>query len=257
MARFNQPSMPTVAFNIGTPFSIDKQRGMGQIALGELRKEDLERFCEVLNSAKHPELREHLRELVKAWQDSGPNLEKMIWGSHKHLHNYLEALYSRVSWMPTTGGRAMLFIIPAARELAELVGQERVYRQKPNGTWMFNSEAEAWIEFGLFTLNPHCEELAGPCARCGNYYVKKRASQKVYCSRRCGNAATAVVRTAERIADEREGKIVRAKAAMKKWGSTATRQDWKDWVAQKTGIDPRFLTRAVTKGDLVPPQKKR
>ena len=44
---------------------------------------------------------------------------------------------------------------------------------------------------------------------------------------------------------------------MKKWESMATRQDWKHWVAQKTGIDPRFLTRAVTKGDLVPPKKEK
>jgi hypothetical protein len=263
MARFKQPSMPylpTVAFNIGTPFNIDTHGSTGQIALGELRKEDLERFCELLNSDKHPELREHLRELVKAWQDSGPNLEKMIWGSHKHLHNYLEALYSRVSWMPTTGGRAMLFVIPDVRQLAELVGQERVYRQKPNGTWMFNREAEAWKEFGYFTLNPHCEELAGPCARCGNYYVKKRKSQKVYCSRRCGNAATAVVRTAKKVKDERQKKTLRAKALIRKWNTLKGRSGlvWKEWLRkQEPSITDKFVTRRVNAGELPEPKAGR
>jgi hypothetical protein len=44
---------------------------------------------------------------------------------------------------------------------------------------------------------------------------------------------------------------------MKKWKSVNTRKDWKHWVAQRTGIDLRFLTRAVTKGDLVPSKKER
>ena len=44
---------------------------------------------------------------------------------------------------------------------------------------------------------------------------------------------------------------------MKKWKPTAIRQDWKHWVAKKTGIDPRFLTRAVTKGDLAPPKQEK
>jgi len=135
------------------------------------------------------------------------------------------------------------------------VGQERVYQEMPDGSWKLTPEAEAWIAFGFFTLNPHCEEVAGPCARCGRYYVKKRASQKVYCSRRCGNAATAIARTHERIASERRSKIARASAAIKKWKSTTTRQDWKRWVAKRTGIDPRFLTRAVAKGDLVSPKR--
>jgi hypothetical protein len=221
--------------------------------LGEQRKEDLERFCDLLNSTVKSELRERLRELVKAWQDSGPNLEQMMCGSHKHLLAPLQAICAG-DWTPTNGGRAILYAYHAVDRVAEIVGQDRVWRKAPDGADLLTPEAEAWIAFGSFTMNPHCEELAGPCARCGNYYVKKRSSQKVYCSRRCGNAATAVARTRERIASERRGKLARASAAMKKWESVATRQDWKHWVAKKTGIDPRFLTRAVAKGDLMPPK---
>ncbi len=118
-------------------------------------------------------------------------------------------------------------------------------------------ERYAALLFHVGTLNPEWDKLAGPCARCGNYYIKKRASQDVYCSRRCGNAATAVTRTRERTHSERKGKLRRAKTAIRKWRSVKTQQDWKSWVARTTKIDPRFLTRAVNKGDLVPPKKGR
>lgn len=113
-----------------------------------------------------------------------------------------------------------------------------------------------WL-FAHLVTNRLCEKLAGPCARCGRYYIKRHALQTVYCSRRCGNAATALARTRERIQVERSEKLDRAKAAMKKWERATTQQDWKSWVAQKTKIDARFLTRAVHKGDLVPPPKRR
>ena len=64
--------------------------------------------------------------------------------------------------------------------------------------------------FHLLTVIPRCDKIAGPCPRCDRYYIKKRASQTVYCSRRCGNAATAVARTRERIASERRDKLARA-----------------------------------------------
>ena len=71
-------------------------------------------------------------------------------------------------------------------------------------------------------------------------------SQKVYCSRRCGNAATAVARTRARIKNERKDKLTRAKAAIKEWRNAKTQEYWKRWVSQKTGIDLRFLTRNFT-----------
>jgi hypothetical protein len=250
MKRSRRPAAPfpsTIAFDTYE----------GQVSLGEQSKADLERICELLNSAERPELREHLREPVKAWQESGPNLEKMMWGSHKHIRDCLWTLCSGAAWMPTTEGRAMLFPHPDYSRLEGLIGRERVNKQKPDGEWMLNPEVEAWKEFGYFTLNPHCEELAGPCMRCGNYYVKKRASQKVYCSRRCGNAATAVARTSERLANERKDKLERAQAAIEKWIRTKTQQGWKHWVANKTGIDLRFLTRAVNERNLIPPKLER
>jgi hypothetical protein len=252
MRRFKQPAtpyLPTVVF--------DSYKG--QVALGEQRKEDLERFCDLLNSAEQPELKENLRQLVQAWQESGPNLEKMMWGSHKHLRDYLGALCGRAFWMPTTGGRAMLFPNPDYKRLEGLIGQDRVFRQKPDGTWMLNPEAEAWKEFGFFTLNPHCEELAGPCARCGNYYVKKRATQKVYCSRRCGNSATAVVRTRSRLKTEHKDKLNRAKSAIREWNAlkAPSALDWKEWFGKRVpDVSPKFVTRWVNQNKLPRPKEQ-
>src|ERR1035441_8358600 len=192
MTRFKLPSTPyppTVRFIIG-PVG----QGSRGVALGEQGKEHLERFCELLNSTELPELKEQLRQLVARWQASGPNLMKMmlsrvgtdIW--QPETYELVQNLFTAY-WDPTKHGRAILHVVPNNTQLERLFGEKRIYR-------------DAWIEFGLFVLNPSCEELAGPCARCGNYYVKKRRSQKGYCSRQCGNAATSIARMTEKRSEE-------------------------------------------------------
>ena len=109
-----------------------------------------------------------------------------------------------------------------------------------------------WIIFFLID-NPLAEKLAGPCARCGDFFIKKRASQNVYCSRKCGNAATAVVRRREQMKEERQAKLLLVRAALGQWSKTLTNEGWKHWVANKAGVDLRFITQAVTKGDIMPP----
>ena len=130
-----------------------------------------------------------------------------------------------------------------------------VEKPDPGGPQMRPERYAAYL-FHVGTLNPEWDKVAGPCARCGNYYIKKRASQKVYCSRRCGSAATAVERTRERTQSERKGKLRRAKAAIREWRSAKPLGDWKRWVAQKTDIDLRFLTRNFTETGGVKPTKK-
>lgn len=224
--------------------------------LADQGKAALYEICGALNSETYRELRLHLRAWVEAWQASGPNLKKMFGSLHSPQREAL-TVAMRTIWIPADGAKAELLFVPDYPELERLLGEQRVWLKGVDDKRRLTPEVEAMTLFHLLAVAPGCEKIAGPCLRCGRYYIKKRASQKVYCSRRCGNAATAVVRTRERIADERKEKLVRAKAAMKKWKSTATRQDWKHWVAQKTEIDLRFLTRAVTKGDLVPPDKEK
>lgn len=224
--------------------------------LADQGKAALNDVCGALNSGTHRELRFHLRAWVKAWQDSGPNLRK-LYSTLPEPQRMALTVAMRTLWVPAHGAKAELLFVPDYPELEKLLGEERVWLTGTDGNRKLTPDVEAMTLFHLLTVTPGCEKIAGPCPRCDRCFIKKRASQKVYCSRRCGNAATAVARTRERIADERRDKLARAKAAMKKFDLAATRQDWKHWVTQKTGIDPRFLTRAVTKGDLVPPKKEK
>ena len=143
-------------------------------------------------------------------------------------------------------------------QLERAFGGKRIFREKPDGTQVLIPVLEAWVEFGIFTLNPFCEELAGPCARCANYYVKKRATQKVYCSRRCGNASTAVVRTRARLKAEHKDKLNLAKSAIREWNALAPRPalDWKQWFTKHVpDISPKFVTRWVNQNKLPRPKE--
>jgi hypothetical protein len=177
----------------------------------------------------------------------GGNLKKMMDGDPELAEAVAEVCVTR--WMPSTNQRAYLVLQPSwehiwKRELTP----ERVDRMRP--------ERYAALLFHVGTLNPEWDKLAGPCARCKRYYLKKRASQKVYCSRRCGNTATAVARTRERLDKEHADKLRRAQAAMQKWTTNPTNDDWKVFVSEReSDITPKFLTRAVNKGQLKPPTK--
>ena len=262
MTRFKQPSttyQPTVTFALG--------QGRGGVALGEQGKEHLERFCELLNSTEQSELKDHLRQLVEVWQESGPNLKKMMSGpvemmsetdsyTFSSAYEIVKDLFT-TSWAPTRWGRGNLCVVRNDTQLERLFGGERIYRKLPDGTRTLIPVVESWVEFGFFTLNPYCEELAGPCARCGNYFVKKRRSQKVYCSRQCGNAATAVVRTAEKVKAERDEKMVRAKALIRTWNTLKSRSGlvWKVWLKEhEPSITDKFVTRRVNMGELPEPK---
>jgi hypothetical protein len=69
--------------------------------------------------------------------------------------------------------------------------------------------------FDALIVNPLWAKLAGPCARRDNYYIKKRASQSLDCSRRCGDAATAVNSTRERNKKARNDKLRRARVGIR------------------------------------------
>jgi hypothetical protein len=160
-------------------------------------------------------------------------------------------------WTPQDNGRALLLLMPDYRSLESVLGRDRVFEQQPDGRWTVKPEAEALTLFHLFTLNPDCKELAGPCPQCGNYYVKKRASQKVYCSRRCGNAATAVDRTRAKSKAEHKDKMRRAKSVIQIWNGLENRStlDWKEWLNKHAkGISPKFVTRWVNKKELPRPK---
>ena len=225
------------------PVLVDLQEAFPQARFFHLDRRDLDHIVETLNQKPRggtSPYAEALIRLMERLKGCGGNLKKMMDGDPELAEAVAEVCVTR--WMPSTTGRAYLVLQPSWEHILKReLTPKQVDRMRP--------ARYAALLFHVGTLNPEWDKLAGPCARCGRYYLKKRASQKVYCSRRCGNAATAVERTRGRIKAERRDKIDRAKTAMKEWKRAKTLQDWKRWVSQKTGIDLRFLTRNF-KGEL-------
>jgi hypothetical protein len=204
-----------------------------QVLVGEPSRKDLEEIRRVLNSKTAKGALE-LQRLVNAWFASGPNLKKMLhadrdlWGA---VQNSWTSLY-----VPTETGRAHIVLFP------EGPGENRE-----------SSEDEARRLFAALTLNPQNNLLAGPCARCGNYYLKKTRRQKVYCSQRCGTAATALSAVSKKRAGEHAQRLSSARTALSAWKPTSDEQGWKKAISRRTRLSVQWLSRAANKGELCPP----
>jgi hypothetical protein len=216
--------------------------------LNEPSRKELEHICCVLNGEKQPEVRLSLSRLVKSWQASGPNLKKMMHVDFQQWGDVQESW--KAQWVPTPTGRAQLLLLPdlpAGHMKKEKDGR---YRPTPEG-W-------ALVLFYSLTLNPEWDRLGGPCERCARYYVMNTIRHKKYCSRRCSSFATATASTKKRLAAEHADKLRRAHAAAQMWSETRTSLDWKQWVSRKEpDVTPKWLTRAVNKGELGSPQSRR
>jgi hypothetical protein len=174
-----------------------------------------------------------LRELVQCWQAYGSDLQKFhradptTWAD---LHQYLKNHAPLLSYTPGSGG-------------ANLISDPN-----PGKT----PYQEAIRFFLMLILNPEWNRLAGPCARCDNFYIRGSARNKVYCSRSCGTRATALAATKSKRDEERAEKLRRVTDLCQRWRRSNTKKDWKDWICQHD-ISKTFLTRAVNKGDLKAP----
>lgn len=202
---------------------------------GKIRQEQIlgpdDARAEEIRQQETPPL---LREIVQSWKSSGPDLFKFS------IHN--RTLWTEIEkqWKKTPtklvgapgGGAAIFWNAISSRDPQE--------------------EAFRW--FIELLVNPECERLAGPCARCGSYYIRGSIRNKSYCSRSCGTRATAKAATAKRRATEKTEKLLRASKLIQKWSSARAEMDWKQWVSRRRDITPKFLTRAVNSGELVPPK---
>jgi hypothetical protein len=213
-----------------------------------LDRRDLDHIVEVLNRKPQGGLSpyaEALTCLMERLNGCGGNLKKMMDGDPELGKVMAEVCVTR--WMPSTNRTAHLVLQPSWEHIL-MPGQ--VARMRP--------ERYAAVLFHVGTLNPEWHRLGGPCARCGRYYLKKRKSQKVYCSQRCGNATTATVRTRRQRQANHADKLRRAKAAMREWTTAHTNHNWKVFVSKRElDITPKFLTRSVNKGELKAPTKGR
>lgn len=173
-------------------------------------------------------MQEELKSLVKAWQDSGPDLNELF-ASNPDVRNWQAG--GRMSVSPTPGPRGYLDWHPESRQ--------------------DNSPKNQALElFMLLITNPNWESLGGPCARCKRYYLKRTKRQKVYCSGTCARKQTATTAMQTKRKKENSQKIALARNFIAKAPRSA---DWKRWVTRTSGITLRWLTRAINDGRLSVP----
>ena len=174
-----------------------------------------------------------MRRLIGLWEAEGRKIELLLRNHPEVRGNCRE-------------GNAML--LPRRDGPAQLAWFPRLRTED-----LSRGEAEAWNLFIRFLLNPKATLLGGPCARCGSYFEKRDPRQKTYCSRSCGRSRTAAAVTKERRERTYREKIGTVELAQKTWERRGRRGDWKKWVAYETGFNVRFITQAVTRGNLMPP----
>jgi hypothetical protein len=182
-------------------------------------------------------LQAELRRLVGAWSQSGPNVRKLL-ASEPILAQESQKLQAHL--VPANTGVAKLTYTPFPETLNHV---------KPLTT--------ARGLFIGFLLNPYNERLSGPCAYCGQYFVKKTQRKKtVYCSGLCGHRVTS------RIANQKERERVhveqlqRVEKSLAEWSVAMTGKDWKEWVHGDTQISKNSLTRAEKRGEISVPVKR-
>lgn len=171
-----------------------------------------------------------LRQLVQKWMDSGPDLIKMF-KNEPQLAPLLSR--GRTNFYPVHDGRGHLDWIPTIASMSR-----PSYRE------------QALKDFMILITNPLWELLGGPCARCGDYYLKKVKRQKIYCSRSCGSKITAIDAMKRRRQEEHAKKIRYVQDAINEWSKSKRRLPWKDWVANRTCYTTRWITRAANNGSL-------
>src|ERR1035441_10147191 len=203
------------------------------VLLLEPSVDDLKSTCYVLNTKEPVRLCSELRRLVKAWLESGPDLKKMLEADKVLSRN---VRHGRTLLVATGGGRGHLLWLP-----------------NPPCSSPASWDYQALAMFMDLIVHPYWEKLGGPCARCGDYYIKKTRRQKVYCSQRCGSANTALPAVRKKRAGEHARKLHSAQEALLHWKPTSNERGWKEWISKRTGLSINWLTRAVNKGELFPP----
>lgn len=192
----------------------------------------LQSLCDLLNSrgiatvldGQQPEVRDDMfRVLVKRWLDAG-GLMQMVKNDPGLGLDVSEA------WKPYfrfAGTGAEWSAIPI-----------------PSQTRVPSTSEWAIRHFALLMLNPMRDNLRGPCLRpgCQRYYIKKRKT-KVYCSRSCGNTASASRSNAALAKAEREAL---RKSAAKFWPQWTPRKhpNRSFWIAGRiNGSHVRMRTK--------------
>jgi hypothetical protein len=208
------------------------------VFVGEPCAGDLERICDVLNSSAYPNRQRELRQFVQRWRVSGPNLEKMLDEDEALADELQNSWFGK--YISGAHGRAHILLRPKKLK--------------------HNDHEYAVGMFAALTLHPECERLQGPCAyrRCGKYYLQKTRRKTDFCSRPCQQKAGGLRHRQAQLTELRNEKLRKAEVAIRQWRTSRKRLDWMTWVCRHIPeITRTFLTRAVNKGDLIPPTDNR
>jgi hypothetical protein len=185
-------------------------------------------------------MRKNLIRYVDTWYEVKPNFKSWVEKNPKLSELLLRAAHqTRYEVIPTVAAGAILSrVSPSLRT--------RGIRAKA-------AHDAAWLFIDLVTGSVPYD--VGKCERCAGYYLNFSGHRnKVFCSRRCATASSAEKATRERRMKEKRVKLTRAAELCKVWKSAAAKQaDWKQWVAKRSGLTPKWLTRAVNRGELRPP----
>lgn len=117
---------------------------------------------------------------------------------------------------------------------------------------------EAAIQFNRLLNNSQHALLGGPCRyeKCQKWFVKKTRRSSFYCSRKCGGND----RKGDDRTNERVKKLEDVQQAIQNYEAARGRGrfanlGWKEYVRQATGVSKKWLTCALIKCDIVPPEE--
>jgi hypothetical protein len=184
---------------------------------------------------RSPESQKLLRELVRQWNECEQNLQQML----NEMPRLAPAI--RREW------KALLVVGSDGTPCLSITAA-------PDGSKLSIDARFALELFMNLLIDPRWQMLGGPCRRCHRYFAKKTKRQTVYCSRKCAKDNTAAAATQKRLADQRIANLECAEAAIQEWKKHSRRQDWKRFVVNRCGISLHYLTRAVNRKELRPPE---
>lgn len=219
------------------------------------RESVLEQVCRALNSEVDPELKRRFRVWVAAWRRAGPDLKKLT-QELPEIDSRSLRVPMRAVWKPTGGPQAALDFLPDYTALEISLGSDRVWATAPDGERIPGREIQALRLFYLFAFAT-CERVVVPCPRCERFFVTKRGSRTVYCSKKCRVVAKAAAWNQRKRKEQYRDKLERARSAARKWRASRTTEDWKTFVLRRQpDLTLNFLTRAVNEGELVAPVRQ-
>jgi hypothetical protein len=151
-----------------------------------------------------------------------------------------------------------LKLAPSDRADLEKFTQKIRVRFEQNGSLsiidhLSNPYDPASMQFTRLIRNSRRAHLDGPCRKCGRWYVKETLRHREFCSRKCAGGAT----KANERARKYRAKLQKAERLIRGYTTRANcwkGLNWKEYVVVKEpSISKKFLTIAVNRGELIPP----